>query len=49
MVNFGLSLAINPRNPERSGFCATVNGMGMGMVQFIILGSTKSFAVEIER
>jgi len=49
MVNFGLSLAINPRNPERSGFGAIMRGMGMGIVQFMVLGSTKSFAVEIER
>jgi len=49
MVCFGLSLLINPRNPERSDLGAIVNGMGMGIVEFVILGSTKSFVVKIER
>ena len=46
---FGLNLLMNPWNPKRSGLGAIVNGIGIGRVEFIALGSTRSFVAKIER
>lgn len=47
MARFGFSLSINPWNLEWLAFGE--NGIGMGIVEFIALGSTQSFVVKIER
>jgi len=49
MTCFSLNLLIIPRRPKRSGFGVFVKNTGIGMVEFIALGSTKSFVAIIER
>ena len=49
MVRFDVNLSINPRSPDCLGFGTIMNGMGMGIVHFAILGSTSNFVVKIER
>jgi len=49
ITRFGVNLLIIPCNPKWSGFGLFAKNMGIGIVEFIALGPTKSFVVNIER
>lgn len=49
MARFGLNLSINPFHVKWLDFGAFTKNKGIGTVEFIVMGSTKSFALKIER
>lgn len=48
MARIRLNLSMNSCHPECSGFGAIANGINIGTVEFIILGSRKILVPKIE-